>query len=146
VSKTPAQLDREIAAALKRRDAPGATGDYYYVTDRGAHRTIYGPYETQKDAAYAAYFHKPVADRDATPAHIFFGRGVQQYDDEEIRSIVRNPQEYVPGLKSAKLVRRAPPMHASWKKLGDNEFRQHLRDKDYDLAGLLSRRTTPGTY
>ena len=144
MSKTPGQLDREIAAALKRRDAPAASGDYYYVADRGAHRTIYGPYETQKDAAYAAYFHKPVTERDATPANIFFGRGVQQYDDEEIRSIVRNPEEYVPGLKSAKLVRRAPPMHASWKKLGDDEFRQYLRDKDYETAQLLSSRRPSG--
>lgn len=136
--KSPAQLDAEIASSLTKRDAPAASGDYYYAADRGGHRTIYGPYATQKDAEYAAYFHKPVAERDSTPANIFFKRGVQQYDEDEIESLTRYPKEWE--LTSAKLVRRAPPMHASWKKLGDDEFRQYLRDKDYDLAQQLAAR------
>jgi hypothetical protein len=139
IDKRSTQLDREIAAALGKRDAPAASGDYYYVADRGKHRTIYGPYATRKDAAYAGYFHKSVADRDATPANIFFMLGVQGYDEDEIKSLIRYPTEFE--LASAKIVRRAPPMHASWKKLGDDAFRQELRDKDYDLAERISRRT-----
>ena len=131
----PKQLEREIAFALAKRDAPAASGDYYYVTDRGKHRTIYGPYASQKDAEFAGYFHKAVTARDTTPANVFFKLGVQQYDDEEIKSLLRYPGEYE--LASAKLVRRAPPMHASWKTLGDAAFRQYLRTEDYDRAQLM---------
>jgi hypothetical protein len=130
--KTPKQLDAEIAAALT------ASAGYYYVADRGGHRTLYGPYMTQRGAEFAGYFHKPVADRDATPANVFFMRGVQQYNEDEIKSLTRDPEEW--GFKSVKLAHRAPPMHASWKKLGDDDFRQYLRNEDYERAELMSRR------
>jgi len=132
------QIDREIAAALGLHTVPVGTGNYYYVADRGRQRTIYGPYATSKDAAFAGYFHKPVADRDKTPANIFFSRGVQEYDEDEIASLLNDPGEY--DFKSVKLVHRAPPMHASWKKLGDDEFRQYIRNKDHELAEQLSSR------
>ena len=137
MSKTPAQLDREIDAALGRSGAPAASGNYYYVVDRGRHRTLYGPYETRKDAAYAAYFHKPVSERDSMPANIFFSRGVQYYDEAEVEMLRDVPGDY--DLKSVKLIRRAPPMHASWKE-SDAEFRQYLRDKDYETAEAIASR------
>jgi hypothetical protein len=120
--KTAAQLDREIAEAL-------AGEHYYFVVDRDEHRTIYGPYDTQKDAEYAGYFAKPVDERDSLSPNVYFGRGVQRYDADEIKALSRDPGEYE--LKSFKLRRGAPPVHASWKKF-DAEFRNYLRDSDYE--------------
>ena len=135
MAKTPAQLDREIARSLRKWDAPAMRGDHYYVADRGGHRTIYGPYETQREAELAGYFHKPVTDRDATPAHIFFMRGVQEYTGDEIEALTHSPEEW--GFKSVKLSRRAPTMHASWRAF-DAEFRQYLRERAEQLAGRRS--------
>lgn len=138
MAKTYTQLDREIEAALGLAVAPIGAGNYYYVADRGGRRTLYGPYVTRKEAAFASYFHKPVTVRDKTPANIFFALGIQEYDGDEIRSLIRYPSEY--DFKSVKIVDRAPPMHGSWKKLGDDEFRQYLRNSDWDLAERLSNR------
>lgn len=105
--KTPAQLDREIALSLRKCDAPARTDGHYYVADRGKHRAIYGPYETRRDAEFAGYFHKPVVDRDSTPANLFFTRGVQEYTGDEIASLRGSPEEW--GFKSVKLSRSASP-------------------------------------
>jgi hypothetical protein len=125
--KTAAQLDREIAEALSGEH-------YYFKIDRRGHRTIYGPFETRKDAEYAGYFAKPVADRDSEGAkgllHVYFLRGVERYHPDEIKVFSRDPEEY--GMKSFKLRLGAPPIHPSWRKL-DKEFREELRDKDYDV-------------
>jgi len=132
MAKTPAQLDAEIAEAI-------AGLHYYFVIDRaGQHRTIYGPFETQKEAEYAGYFAKPVTERDSQTANIYFMRGVNRYDDDEIKSLLRYPEEYE--LKSAKLRRGAPPMHPSWKQF-DAESRSYLRDSDYDTyQGIMRNR------
>jgi hypothetical protein len=124
-----AKLARDIAEVLA-----GTSGEaYYYLIDRNGHRTIYGPFPTRKDAEYAGYFAKPVADRDALGAagriDVYFLRGVQGYDAEEIRSLSRYPDEYQ--FKSVKLRKGSPPLHASWKKF-DEEFRNELRDSDYE--------------
>ena len=124
--KTAGQLEREIAEAL-------AGEHYYFVVDRrGGHRTIYGPFDTLKDAEYAGYFAKPVADRDAHAAkgklNIYFMTGVQRYDGNEIRSLGDYPTEW--GIKSAKLRQGSPPMHSSWRAFG-KESREWMRDKDY---------------
>lgn len=124
MKKTAAQLDKEIAEAI--------AGEHYYVTidRRGGHRTIYGPFETLKEAEYAAYFTKPVSERDSQPANIYFIRGVQRYDAGEIRYLRDYPEEN--DLKSVTVRRGSPPMHPSWRKF-DAEFRTYLRDKDYDM-------------
>ena len=85
VKKTKAQLDREIAEAL--------AGDaYYYVIDRRANRTLYGPFATRKEAEYAGYFAKPVSERDSQPANRYFNIGVQRFDADEIRSLRDTPR------------------------------------------------------
>ena len=130
MKKTAAELDREIAEAL-------ADEHYYYVIDRRGHRTIYGPFDTLKDAEYAGYFAKPAAERDEHAAkrmlRSYFSRGVQRFDGNEIRSIIDDPGEWVPGLKSAKLKKGPPPVHPSWREFDkrDKTFRPELRDKDY---------------
>lgn len=132
MKKTAAELDSEIAEAL-------AGLHYYYVIDRRGHRTIYGPFDTRKDAEYAGYFAKPADERDELGAkrllRVYFGRGVQGYDGNEIRSLLDDPGEWVPGLKSAKLKKGPPPVHPSWKEFDkrDKTFRLELRDKDYDF-------------
>lgn len=132
--KTASQLDAEIAEAL--------AGEHYYVTidRRGGHRTIYGPFETLKDAEYAGYFAKPVAERDSQSANIYFMRGVQRYDADEIRSLSDYPGEY--DLKSVKLKRGNPPVHPSWRAFDktDKSFRLELRDKDYATYQLIMGR------
>lgn len=131
MTKTAAQLDAEIAEAL------AGEHDYVVIDRRGGHRTIYRPFETRKDAEYAAYFTKPVAERDSHPPNIYFMRGVQRYDAEEIKTFQHYPQEY--DFKSFKLRRGPPPMHPSWRKF-DAEFRTYLRDNDYDLYQRIMRR------
>lgn len=134
MTKTAAQLDKEIAEAF--------TGEhYYFVIDRRGHRTIYGPFATLKEAEYAGYFAKPVAERDSEAAagkttHLFV-RGVQHYDAGDIRTLSDYPEEYE--LKSVKLRRGPPPMHPSWRKF-DQEFRDYLRDKDYEMYQTIMRR------
>lgn len=129
MTKTPAQINREIDEVVGKRGAIAKTGNYYYVVDRDGNRTLHGPYETSLDAELSGYFNKPVIDRDTVPVHVFFRRGVQEYDQDEIKSMVRDPKEW--GFKSFKLSRRAPPMHAS-RRAFDSEFRQHLRDHDHE--------------
>ncbi len=137
MKKTASQLDAEIAEAL-------AGAHYYFTIDRKGHRTIYGPFETRKDAEYAGYFAKPVAERDKLGAsgkiHVYFTSGVQRYDANEIKSLSNYPGEY--GLKSFKLRRSPPPAHSSWRAFdkADETFRQELRDKDYDLYQRIMRR------
>ena len=134
MKKSSAELDREIAEAL-------AGAHYYFTIDRrGGHRTIYGPFDTRKDAEYAGYFAKPVAERDSQPANIYFMRGVQFYDADEIRSLRDYPTEY--DLKSVKLKRGNPPVHPSWREFDktDKTFRYDLRDKDYEMYQAIMRR------
>ena len=133
MKKTASQLDREIAEAL-------AGEHYYFVIDRKGHRTIYGPFETLKDAEYAGYFAKPVSERDSMSANVYFMIGVQRYDADEIRSLSAYPAEY--DLKSVKLRRGPPPVHASWRAFDktDKTFRQDLRDKDYEMYQHIMRR------
>ena len=133
MKKTAVQLDAEIAEAL-------AGEHYYFTNDRKGHRTIYGPFETLKDAEYAGYFAKPVAERDSQSANIYFMRGVQRYNADEIRSLSDYPNEY--DLKSVKLRRGSPPVHVSWRAFDktDKTFRQELRDKDYEHYQLIMRR------
>jgi hypothetical protein len=140
--KTSSQLNREIAGALEDQDTVVGDGDFYYVSDRGADRTIYGPYATRRDAEMAGYFHKPVTDRDSVALNLYFPRGVQEYTTDELQSLVRSPEEWTAmdgrrRLESVRVVRRSPPLHASWKRF-DAEFRQHIRDEDRDLADRLS--------
>lgn len=132
--KSPKQLDAEIAQAL--------AGAHYYVTiDRKGHRTIYGPFDTRKEAEYAGYFAKPVAERDSTPANSYFRKGVQRYDGNELWSLASYPEEY--DLKSVNLRQAAPPVHPSWRAFDktDKTFRYYLRDKDYELYQLMMRRS-----
>lgn len=130
-------LEREIAWALA---GPPASA-YYYVVDRGRNRTIYGPFDTEKEAEYGGYFAKPVTERDKQlakrAAHVYFMRGVQNYSAEEIKSLQRYPEEFE--LKSVQLRAGSPPMHASWKAF-DKDFRDELRDKDYaDYQRVMNR-------
>jgi hypothetical protein len=134
--KTAAQLDREIDAALAEQHRRGA---YYYTTDRGGRRTIYGPFSTQREAECAGYFAKSVPERDRDPAHLHFMRGVQRYDVEEIRGLLRYPDEY--SLRSATLRAGPPPLHPSWGEF-DEDFRTELRDRDYELYQRLASRST----
>lgn len=122
---------REISSSTNQGNPKVTNSGIYYVVDRNHHRTLYGPYNTRQQAELASYFNKPVADRDSTPLHILFAKGVQTYTKDEIEAFVHSPKEW--GLKSVKISRKEPPMHPSWKELSA-EFRQYLRDSDQEQA------------
>lgn len=148
--KSSRQLDAEIAVALSRAgEAPAATGEFYYaVYPDDGHLKLYGPYETWKDAAFAGYFHKSTDEREhalrrmtaqewraskriRNPALNLFANGVEQHDKDAIQTLIHYPREFK--LKEVKIVRRAPPMHASWK-LQSADSRQRTRDMDWRYA------------
>jgi hypothetical protein len=61
-----------------------AAGWYYLSKPNGARAvTFYGPFADERDAAHAAYFNRPVADRDADP-RMATRRGVCRYDEGEL--------------------------------------------------------------
>ena len=136
--KSAKQLDAEITAALHRiGDAPASTGDFYYaVYPDDENLKLYGPYETLKNAAFAGYFHKPADERGRllrtrNGAINLFAIGVEKHDEDGIKTLLSYPREFK--LKSVKLLRRVPPMHASWK-TQDEDLRQFTRDKDWEWA------------
>jgi hypothetical protein len=136
--KPAKQLDSEIAAALSKiGDAPAATGEFYYaVYPDDEHLKLYGPYETWKDAAFAGYFHKSADERarvlrTRNGAINFFGNCVEQHNTDAIKALISYPREFK--LKSVKIVRRTPPMHASWKQ-HTADSRQIHRNMDWKYA------------
>lgn len=154
--KSSKQLDNEIAAALSRiSDAPAKTGDFYYaVYPDDEYLKLYGPYETWKEAAFAGYFNKSADERERVlrkmKAIHFFANGVEQHNEDEIQTLTRYPHAFK--LKSVKIMRRAPPMHASWKswheksaavagirvsesKFTDEDFLRLVRNRDWEQTG-----------
>ena len=146
--KSSKQLDAEISVALSRiGEVPTAIGEFYYaVYPDDAHLKLYGPYATWKDAGFAGYFHKSADERTRVlrtrnGTINFFANGVEQHSEDAIRTLISYPREFK--LKSVKIMRRAPPMHASWKdprSLGAppdlephrlNDLRQWMRDNDW---------------
>ena len=129
--KSAKQLDAEIAHALSK------AGEFYYaVYPDDEHLKLYGPYDTWKDAAFAGYFNKSQDERlrvlrTKRGALNFFANGVEQRSEDEIKTLLSYPREFK--LKSVKVVRRAPPMHASWKSY-DEDMRQFARNKDWEWA------------
>jgi hypothetical protein len=138
MTKSAKQLDAEIEAALSEtRETPAATGEFYYaVYPDDENLKLYGPYETWKAAAFAGYFHKSADERarvlrTRNGALNFFAHGVEPHDEDAIKALIRYPREF--GLKTVKIVHRAPPMHASWK-LHSADSRQQTRSMDWKYA------------
>jgi hypothetical protein len=108
-----------------------AAGWYYLSKPNGARAvTFYGPFADERDAAHAAYFNRPVADRDADP-RMATRRGVCRYDEGELDGVLAEPQPY--GWSRAKVAARAP-LHRTWREFGV-EFREGLFGRDYLLGG-----------
>ena len=155
--KSAKQLDTEIAHALSKvGEAPAATSEFYYaVYPDDEHLKLYGPYETWKDAVFAGYFHKSADERTRVMRTRngtvnFLANGVEQHSADAVKTLTSYPREH--GYKSVKVMRRAPPMHASWKDpraLGAppdyaphllDDLRQRMRESDWNRAEEDRRR------
>lgn len=110
-------------------------GWYYHELSKRGVATYWGPFPDKLTCEMAAYFHRPVQERDAAAGRhgglrAYLGQGVGSYDDGEVDAVIRDPGgfNYKKGLrKSAEKL----SMHESWKEF-PLDFRSHLFLKDYE--------------
>ena len=111
MARTPAQLEREIAAALV-----GGISEGWYITDeRGTKHVFYGPFVSKEASYRAAYFKNAFApDYEGV---FLTGRYNPLYVDGETARYLREAPEAVLE-KGARVVQRAAgqvKIHPSWR-------------------------------